>query len=83
MTGMQGNWHDLNEFFEYSTEWEPSASLYFGDNVLQAQNNARKIFCLSLHQQDILAPNKFTKNCDSVAVSEELLAEGMVGPQLY
>ena len=59
----QGNWHDLNEFFEYTTEWEPSASLYFGDNILQ----------------DILAPNKFTKNCDSVAVSEELIAEGMVG----
>ena len=32
---MQGNWHDLNEFFEYATEWEPSASLYFGDNILQ------------------------------------------------
>jgi hypothetical protein len=30
-------------------------------------------------RQDILAPNKFTKNCDCVAVSEELLAEGMVG----
>ena len=59
----QGNWHDLNEFFEYVTEWEPSANLYFGDNILQ----------------DILAPHKFTKNCDSVAVSEELLAEGMVG----
>lgn len=59
----QGNWHDLNEFFEYATEWEPSASLYFGDNILQ----------------DILAPNKFTKNVDSVSVSEELLAEGMVG----
>ena len=28
--------------------------------------------------QDILAPNKFTKNCDCVAVSEEMLAEGMV-----
>ena len=63
MICFQGNWHDLNEFFEYATEWEPSASLYFGDNILQ----------------DILAPNKFTKNCDSVAVSEELLAEGMVG----
>ena len=48
MTYMQGNWHDLNEFFEYSTEWEPSASLYFGDNVLQAQNNAREILFLSL-----------------------------------
>ena len=59
----QGNWHDLNEFFEYTTEWEPSASLYFGDNILQ----------------DILAPNKFTKTCDAVAVSEELMAEGMVG----
>ena len=59
----QGNWHDLNEFFEYTTEWEPSASLYFGDNVLQ----------------DILAPNKFTQNCDSVAVSEEMIAEGMLG----
>ena len=59
----QGNWHDLNEFFEYATEWEPSANLYFGDNILQ----------------DILAPHKFTKNCDSVAVSEEMLAEGMVG----
>ena len=33
----QGNWHDLNEFFEYATEWEPSASLYFGDNILQVQ----------------------------------------------
>ena len=59
----QGHWHDLQEFFEYTTEWDPSASLYFGDNVLQ----------------DILAPNKFTKNCDSVAVSEEMIAEGMVG----
>ena len=55
----QGNWHDLNEFMEYTTEWEPSASLYFGDNILQ----------------DVLAPNKFTKTCDSVAVSEEMLAE--------
>ena len=35
----QGNWHDLNEFFEYATEWEPSASLYFGDNILQVQSN--------------------------------------------
>jgi len=59
----QGNWHDLNQFLEYATEWEPSASLYFGDNILQ----------------DILAPFKFTKSCHSVAVSEELLAEGMVG----
>jgi len=59
----QGNWHDLQEFMEYTTEWEPSASLYFGDNILQ----------------DVLAPNKFTKTCDSVAVSEEMLAEGMVG----
>ena len=25
-----------------------------------------------------MAPNKFTKNCDCVAVSEEMLAEGMV-----
>jgi len=58
----QGNWHDLNEFFEYATEWEPSASLYFGDNILQ----------------DILAPNKFTKNCDCVAISEEMMAEGML-----
>ena len=33
----QGNWHDLNEFFEYATEWEPSASLYFGDNILQVR----------------------------------------------
>ena len=55
----QGNWHDLNEFMEYTTEWEPSASLYFGDNILQ----------------DVLAPNKFTKTCDSVAVSEGMLAE--------
>jgi len=59
----QGNWHDLNEFFEYATEWEPSASLYFGDNILQ----------------DVLAPCKFTKTIDVVAVSEELIAEGMVG----
>jgi len=58
----QGNWHDLNEFFEYATEWEPSASLYFGDNILQ----------------DILAPTKFTKNCDCVAISEEMMAEGML-----
>ena len=40
----QGNWHDLNEFFEYATEWEPSASLYFGDNILQVQSS----FCLFL-----------------------------------
>lgn len=59
----QGNWQDLNEFFEYCTEWEPSTSLYFGDNVLQ----------------DVLAPKKFTTTIDSVAVSEELMAEGMVG----
>ena len=26
----QGNWKDLNEFFEYCTEWEPTNSLYFG-----------------------------------------------------
>ncbi len=58
----QGNWKDLNEFFEYCTEWEPSASLYFGDNVLQ----------------DVLAPKKFTTTVDSVAVCEDLLAEGMV-----
>ena len=31
----QGNWKDMNEFFEYCTEWEPCSSLYFGDNVLQ------------------------------------------------
>ena len=36
---LQGNWHDLNEFFEYATEWEPSASLYFGDNILQVRDN--------------------------------------------
>ena len=41
-THPQGNWHDLNEFFEYATEWEPSASLYFGDNILQVQSS----FCL-------------------------------------
>nr|XP_040575315.1 LOW QUALITY PROTEIN: 5'-nucleotidase domain-containing protein 1-like [Lepeophtheirus salmonis] len=58
----QGNWRALNEFFEYCTEWEPSTSLYFGDNVLQ----------------DILAPKKFTSTVDCIAVSEELLAEGMV-----
>ena len=28
--------------------------------------------------QDILAPNKFTKNCDCVAISEEMMAEGML-----
>ena len=38
-TALQGNWHDLNEFFEYATEWEPSASLYFGDNILQVWDN--------------------------------------------
>ena len=38
-TALQGNWHDLNEFFEYATEWEPSASLYFGDNILQVRDN--------------------------------------------
>jgi len=59
----QGNWKDLNEFFEYCTEWEPSTSLYFGDNVLQ----------------DVLAPKKFTSTIDSILVSEEMLAEGMVG----
>ena len=59
----QGNWKQLNEFFEYCTEWEPSDSLYFGDNVLQ----------------DILAPEKYTTTIDSVAVCEDLLAEGMVG----
>ncbi len=58
----QGNWKDLNEFLEYVTEWQPSASLYFGDNVLQ----------------DVLAPKKFTATIDSVAVCEELMAEGMV-----
>ncbi len=58
----QGNWKDLNEFFEYCTEWEPSTSLYFGDNVLQ----------------DVLAPKKFTTTVDSVAVCEDLLAEGML-----
>ena len=57
----QGNWKDLNEFFENVTEWEPSCSLYFGDNVLQ----------------DVLAPRKFTATIDVVAVSEELSAEGM------
>ena len=31
----QGNWKDMNEFFEYCTEWEPCSCLYFGDNVLQ------------------------------------------------
>ena len=60
---LQGNWADLNEFFEYCTEWEPSTSLYFGDNVLQ----------------DVLAPKKFTTTVDSVAVVGDLLAEGMVG----
>ena len=57
-----GNWKDLNEFFEYCTEWEPSNSLYFGDNVLQ----------------DVLAPKKFTTTIDTVAVCEDMLAEGMV-----
>ena len=38
----QGNWHDLNEFFEYATEWEPSANLYFGDNILQVRKNPGK-----------------------------------------
>ena len=38
----QGNWHDLNEFFEYTTEWEPSASLYFGDNILQVRKTPGK-----------------------------------------
>ena len=51
----------MNEFFENVTEWEPSCSLYFGDNVLQ----------------DVLAPRKFTTTIDTVAVSEELSAEGM------
>jgi len=59
----QGNWKDLNDFFEYCTEWEPSNSLYFGDNVLQ----------------DVLAPKKFTSTIDSIVISEEMLAEGMVG----
>lgn len=58
----QGNWNDLNEFFEYATEWQPSTSLYFGDNVMQ----------------DVLAPKKFTTTVDCIAVSEELIAEGMV-----
>ena len=45
-THPQGNWHDLNEFFEYATEWEPSASLYFGDNILQVQSfNQVFVFC--------------------------------------
>lgn len=57
----QGNWKDLNEFFEYCTEWEPTTSLYFGDNVLQ----------------DVLAPKRFTSTIDSVAISEEMIAEGM------
>lgn len=52
---------DLNEFFEYCTEWEPTTSLYFGDNVLQ----------------DVLAPKRFTSTIDSVAISEEMIAEGM------
>ena len=59
----QGNWQDLNEFFEYCTEWEPANSLYFGDNIVQ----------------DILGPKKFTTTIDSVAVSEEMMAEGMLG----
>ena len=58
----QGNWKQLYEFFEYVTEWEPSNSLYFGDNVLQ----------------DVLAPKKFTTTIDTVAVCEDLYAEGMV-----
>ena len=57
----QGNWKDLNEFFEYATEWEPCNSLYFGDNILQ----------------DVLAPKRFTSTIDSVVVSEEMLAEGI------
>ncbi len=49
------------------TEWEPSCCLYFGDNVLQ----------------DVLAPKKFTTSIDSVAVSEELLAEGMANADAH
>ena len=45
----QGNWKDMNEFFEYCTEWEPCSSLYFGDNVLQV--------CLNFHR------NKLTLDC--------------------
>ena len=36
----QGNWKDMNEFFEYCTEWEPCSSLYFGDNVLQVPQSS-------------------------------------------
>ena len=56
---------DLNEFFEYCTEWEPTNSLYFGDNILQ----------------DVLAPKRFTSTIDSVVVSEEMLAEGIHGKE--
>jgi hypothetical protein len=58
----QGNWKDFDEFLEYCTQWQPSDCIYFGDNVLQ----------------DVLAPIRFTTNIDSVAVCEEMLAEGMV-----
>ena len=37
----QGNWKDMNEFFEYCTEWEPCSCLYFGDNVLQVEKNIK------------------------------------------
>ena len=40
----QGNWKDMNEFFEYCTEWEPCSCLYFGDNVLQVMLRQNRLY---------------------------------------
>ena len=55
-------------------------SLLWGQHSAGAVQQDFKSFLPSENHfsQDILAPNKFTKNCDCVAVSEEMLAEGMV-----
>ena len=55
--------------------------IYFSTFIFKyGQTLQREMSCtLKVCLKDILAPNKFTKSLDVVAVSEELLAEGMVG----
>jgi len=55
-----GNWKDLNEFFEYCTEWEPTNSLYFGGKYgINFINNLQAAFF-----DNILSP----KNCKAYSL---------------
>ena len=71
----------MNEFFEYATEWQPCDTLFFGDNGEQKVEKfhgklVNRFEILLSVIQDVLAPKKFTTTVDSVAISEEMSAEG-------